>query len=159
MRKRQTRSGQIFLFIIILLIGALIIFGLLSALSGRGRASPTVKEVAWFVDDQKVTTTSLGTEVQARITIVATEQYVGSIVVRIKKDVKMWFDSDFTVSTIPVNLAGGDQETLRVNFTPDQASGSGFRSLSGYFVEIEFQATRSTWDMESTYPPRLKVTD
>ncbi len=159
MRRRQTRSGQIFLFIIILLIGALIIFGLLSALSGRGRTSPTVKEVVWLVDDQEVTTTTLGNEVQARITIVASEQYVGSIVVRIKKDVQMWFDKDFTVSTIPVNLAGGDQETLRVNFKPDQASSSGLGSLRGYFVEIEFQATRSTWDMESTYPPRLKVTD
>lgn len=157
MRRRQTKSGQIFLFIIILIIGALIIVGLLSALSGRGRTSPTVKEVTWLVGDQEVTTSTLGREVEARITIVATEQYVGSIVVRIKKDVSMWFDKDFTVSTIPVNLAGGDEETTSVKFIPDEASGGGLGSLRGYFVEIEFQATRSTWDMENTYPPRLTV--
>lgn len=159
LRRHRTKSGQIFLFLIILVIGAIIIVGLLSALSGRGRTSPTVKEVTWFVDDQEVITSTLGNEVEARITIVATEQYVGSIVVRVKKDVSMWFDKDFTVSTVPVNLAGGDEVTLRVNFIPDEASSGGLGNLRGYFVEIEFQATRSTWDMENTYPPRLKVTD
>lgn len=159
MRKRQTKSGQIFLFIIIVLIGAFIILGLLSALSGRGKASPIVKEVTWLADDQEVITSTLGHEVEARITIVGTEQYVGSIVVRIKKDVSMWFDSDFAVSTIPINLAGGEDETIKIKFTPDEASGGGLRGLRGYFVEVEFQATRSTWEMENTYPPRLKVVD
>jgi hypothetical protein len=157
LRKRQAKSGQIFLFLIILVIGALIIIGLLQVLSGRGRVSPTVKEATWLVGDHEVTTATLGTEVEARITIATTEQYAGSIVVRIKKDVSMWFDKDFTVSTIPVDLAGGDQETITLNFTPDEASGGGLGGLRGYFIEVEFQTARSTWDMESTYPPRLTI--
>lgn len=139
------------------MIGALIIVGLLQALSGRGKASPIVKEVTWLVDDQEVTTSTLGKEVEARITIVGSEQYVGSIVLRIKKDVQMWFDNDFAVSTIPINLAGGEEETIEIKFTPDETSGGGLGGLRGYFVEIEFQATRSTWEMENTYPPRLTV--
>jgi len=143
---------------IIVLVGLFLVFGLLSALSGRGRATPLVKEASWLVNEQEVSTANKGEEVEAHVVIEATEQYVGSIVVRVKKDVSLWFDSDFQVSTIPVDLVGGEEKTIRIEFTPDEASGGGLGGLRGYFIEVEFQATRTTWGMENSYPPRLRVT-
>jgi hypothetical protein len=157
LRTRRESKGQIIILIVIVLIGMFLVFGLLSALSGRRGAAPLVKEASWLVDGRKVSTADQGEEVRARIVIEATEQYVGSIVVRIKKDVSMWFDSDFQLSTISVELVGSQQKTVELAFTPDEASGGGWGSLRGYFVEIEFQATRTTWEMENTYPPRLTV--
>lgn len=118
---------------------------------------PLVKEAFWLVDGQQATTAGLGDEVKAHVVIQATEEYVGSVVVKVRKDVRLWFDSDFTVSTIPVNLAGGEEKTVEISFTPDEASRDGLTGLRGYFIEVEFRATRTTWTMENPYPPRLTV--
>ena len=157
MRRQKSSKGQVLILIILVLIGLIIVFGLLSALSGRNRAAPTVIEASWLVNGNEVTTATLGNEVKAQITIQATEEYVGSIVVKIRKDVASWFDNDFHMSTIPVDLAGGERKTLEVEFTPDQASAGGFRGLRGYFVEIEFGSTGANWVMENSYPPRLTI--
>lgn len=157
MGRHRTRRGQIFLLIILVLVGLIIIFGLLPALLGRRRAAPLVEQAVWRVDGQEVSTVNMGQEVEAHVVIRVVEEYVGSIVVRIKKDVSMWFDSEFHQSTIPVSLAGGEEETIEIKFAPDEASGGGLGGLRGYFIEVEFRVTRTTWEMENTYPPRLKV--
>jgi hypothetical protein len=76
-------------------------------------------------------------------------------VVKIRKDARLWFDSDFAVDTIPVDLAGGDEKTIELSFTPDEVSHGTITGLRGYFIEIEFRATGTTWTMENSYPPRL----
>lgn len=157
MRSSKASKGQILILIILVLIGLIVVFGLLSTLSGRRHAAPTVIEASWFVNENEVTSATLGDEVKARITIQTTEEYVGSIVVKIRKDVSSWFDSDFHVSTIPVDLTGGKRETLEVEFIPDQASSGGFRGLRGYFAEVEFRAISDNWVMENSYPPRLTI--
>jgi len=156
LRRRQTVKGQILIFILLVLLGLVLISVFLSTVSVRVRAAPIVKEAVWTVDRSVVSTARVGEKVEARMVVEAVEEYVGSIVVRIKKDVRLWWDSDYHVQTIPVNLAGSEQKEIEIAFTPDQASTG---SLRGYFIEIEFQATRTTWTMENSYPPRLIVTE
>lgn len=157
MRRHGTAKGQIFLLMILVLVGLIIIFALLPGLSGRRRVAPLVEQAVWQVGGRGVSTANIGQEVEARVVIRVVEEYVGSIVFRVKKDVSLWFDSDFHVSTIPVDLAGGEKETIEIKFTPDEASGGGVGGLRGYFIEVEFRVTRTTWEMENTYPPRLIV--
>jgi len=154
LRQRQAAKGQILILVLLALIGLVLIFGLISMFSVRVRAAPRVTEAFWTTRDQTVTTISLGAEVKAHVMVQAREEYVGTMVIMIKKDVRLWFDSDYHISTIPVNLKGGDQKELEADFTPDEASGG---SLRGYFIEIEFKVTRTRWTMENTYPPRLTV--
>jgi len=125
--------------------------------SFRVRATPLVEEAFWLVDGQQVPAAGLGDDVKARVVIQATEEYVGSVVVKVRKDVRLWFDNDFTVSTTPVNLASGEEKTIEISFTPDEASRGGLTGLRGYFIEVEFRATRISWVMENSYPPRLTV--
>lgn len=159
MRRRQTTKGQILIIILLILLGLVLIFGLFSTVSVRVRAAPIVREASWLVDDQKVSTATLGEKVEAKVVVKATEEYAGSVVVKIRKDVAHLPDSDYHVSTIPVNLMGGGEKEIEINFTPDEASSSGFFGLRGYFIEIEFRTTRTTWTMENSYPPRLRVTE
>lgn len=157
MKRRYASRGQILAIILLLILGFIVISGLISIFSGRNGSSPVVKEAYWLVDGDKASTSSLGREVEAHIVVQAAEQYVGSIVVKIKKDARLWFDSDFKVDTIPVDLAGGDEKTIELSFTPDEISHGSITGLRGYFVEIEFRATRTSWTMENSYPPRLTV--
>lgn len=138
------------------LLGLVLFFGLLSIVSVRVRVAPVVREAFWRVAGEKVSSSMVGKGVEAVILVEATEEYVGSIVVKIRKDIAFWPDSDYHVSTVPVNLVGGEGKELKVAFTPDETSGG---SLRGYFIEVEFRATRTTWVMENSYPPRLRVTE
>jgi len=151
----RTRKGQAFILILLVLLGIIVVFVLLSNRSARVRLAPIVQEVFWRVDGQKVITASVGVEVEAHMIVKASEEYVGSIVVRIRKDISFWPDSDYSVKTVPVNLRGGQETELELAFVPDEASGG---RLRGYFVEVDFSAARTSWVMESSYPPRLKVT-
>jgi hypothetical protein len=157
MERRRASKGQILAIILLLILGFIVISGLISFFLGRDGSAPIVKEAYWQIDGQKVSTSSLGEEVEAHVVVQAAEQYVGSIVVKIRKDARLWFDSDFKVDTIPVDLAGGDEKTIELAFTPDETSHGSITGLRGYFIEIEFRATRTTWTMENSYPPRLAV--
>ena len=158
MERRRASKGQILAIILLLILGFIIISGLISIFSGRNGSAPVVKEAYWQIDGQRVSTSSLGQEVEAHVVVQATEQYVGSIVVKIRKDARLWFDSDFKVDTIPVDLAGGDEKSMELSFTPDETSHGTVTGLRGYFIEVEFRATRTTYTMENSYPPRLTVT-
>ncbi len=158
MGRRHASKGQILIIVLLIIFGFIVISGLISIFSGRDGSAPVVKEAYWLVDGQRGSTCSLGQEVEAHLVVQATEQYTGSIVVKIRKDVRLWFDSDFAVDTIPVDLSGGDERTIELTFTPDEASHGSITGLQGYFIEIEFHGTRATWTMENSYPPRLTVT-
>ena len=157
LRKHQASKGQILVLILLVIFGLIVVSGLIYIFSGRDRGAPIVKEVYWLVDGERVSTSSLGEEVEAHLVIEAVEQYSGSIVVNVRKDVRLWFDSDFAVATVPVNLPGCDEKTLEIAFTPDEASHGAVTGLRGYFIEVEFKATGTKWEMEDSYPPRLTV--
>jgi len=152
LEKRAAR-GQLFLVAVVFLL-IIIAFTLLAAQYVSTRPSPVVEEASWRVDGRKVTSVSLGSRVEARIVVKATGEYVGSIVVKVRKDIALWFDKDYVISTTPATLNGGQTLEIKLNFVPDQASGG---SLRGYFVEVEFSVTKATWTMENSYPPRLTV--
>jgi len=155
LRRSRASKGQILIILVLILIGLIVVLGILSLVMVR-RPTPTVRETFWTVADSRVSTAKRGQEVEAHVVVRVSEEYVGSIVVKIRKDVALWVDSDYHISTVPTNIKGGDEKEIMVAFTPDEASGG---SLRGYFVEIEFRATRTSWTMENSYPPRLKVTD
>lgn len=156
MNRNSTVKGQILIIILLLILGILLLFGLVSRFSIRLRATPIVQEAYWTASDQDISILKLGEDVEATIKIEATEHYVGSIVVKIKKDIRFWLDSDYHITTIPLDLGGGEERTLKIGFSPDEATRG---SLRGYFVEIEFQSTRTMWTMENSYPPRLKIVE
>jgi hypothetical protein len=161
---RRTSKGQVFvliLFVLILLvvIGIIMFFALLPTfiyhVSGE---VPVVQDAFWRVNGQRVTVASVGVEVEANVVVRVSQDYVGSITIKIRKDISFWPDADYTVKTEPVNLTGGQEIHLVLKFTPDQVSKGGLFSLRGYFVEVDFLATHTKWVMESSYPPRLRVT-
>lgn len=143
------------MLIVLILVGLFFVLLLVSVHPIR-RPSPIVVEAKWIVDSSSVTEISPDVAVEARVTVKAVEEYVGSIVLRVRKDIAVWSDTDYEVSTFPVDIAGGDQKELTVVFQPDQSSSSGMR---GYFIQIDYQTTSTTWTMQDTYPPRLRVVD
>jgi hypothetical protein len=155
------RKGQAFILILVVLIGLIVIFALVSTRSARVSSAPNVLEAFWKVDGQRVTTVSVGDNVEAHVIVKATGEYVGSIVMKIRKDVSLWPDSDYSVKTVPVSLRGSQQTELELTFVPDEARGGGLGGLGklrGYFIEVDFSAAHTDWVMESSYPPRLNVT-
>ena len=156
--KSRGAKGQILVFIVIILIFAFVIFALLSPHFGGGKPAPSVLEAYWTVDEQRVTSARVGDSVEAVVSVRASEQYVGSIVVKVRKDVSWWFDKDYAVATVPVDMVGGGEPALlKVEFVPDEASVGRVGSLKGYFIEVEFSAVGASWSMDSAYPPRLEV--
>ena len=155
MQHSRRNRAQALILIVIIIIGVAIVLVALSVFSSRQRASPLVVEAFWQTDDQQVSATASGREIHAHVIVKATEEYVGSIVVKVRKDISLWPDSDYQTATFPVNLTAGEQEDLELNFRPDEASNS---RLRGYFLEINFKVAGATWVMENSYPPRLMVT-
>ncbi len=150
----KARMGQVFIIILIILVIVIVLFVALPMFEAQHKSTPLVQQVFWHVNDRNVTSCYLGENVTAHIIIRGTEEYSGSIVVKIRKDATFWFDSDYTVKTFPVDLPGGQISELVTTFAPDEGSGGQMR---GYFVEVDFLTTHSDWIMESSYPPRLNV--
>jgi len=150
------KRGQILIVIVIILVivVALIIF--LPMLVGPHTSNPTVQETLWKIDGRNVTSCFVGDSVGAHVVIRASDQYIGSVEVKIRKDMSFWFDSDYATQTFPVNLPGCQTTEFVVTFSPDEASAG---SLRGYFVEVDFLATGSNWVMQGSYPPRLTVSE
>jgi hypothetical protein len=156
--KARGCQGQILVFIVLILIFAFVVFALLSPNFGGQKPAPSVLEAYWRVDGQRVTSASVGGSVEAVVAVQASEQYVGSIIVKVRKDVQWWFDKDYAVATVPVDMVGGGEPALlKVEFVPDEASVGRVGSLKGYFIEVEFSAVGAGWSMDSAYPPRLEV--
>jgi hypothetical protein len=159
MRRLRASEGLGLILIFLILFALAVFFGLILVSYFGGRSTLTVENAFWTVDNQTVSTSALGQQVEAHVVIEATEKFVGSVVVKIRKDVAQWVDSDFQVSTITLDLRGGEEKEIEISFTPDQVSSGGFLGMRGYFVEVEYRANRNGWVMEDSYPPRLKVTD
>ncbi len=96
----------------------------------------------------------MGDEVEFHAVIKASEQYTGSIVTKVKKDIAYWFDNDYAVKTYPINLAANQVTELKMTFSPDEASQGRMR---GYFLQIDFSGAGTNWVMADSYPPRLQV--
>jgi len=151
---QRASKARAFVPIILLLIVIIVALALLSVWPARIRYAPIVQEAFWDVDGQRVTTAKVGVEVKAHVRIKATEEYVGLVVVRIRKDIALWPDSDYQVLSVPVNLVGDQEKEIELTFAPDKTSGG---RLRGYFIEIDFETVKTKWVMENSYPPRLTV--
>lgn len=150
----RSRKGQAIILIVIVILVIVAVFALLSMNAAHVSSSPSVQQAFWRVNGSNVTEASIGDNVEAHAVIKANQEYVGSIVMKIRRDVPFWPDSDYSTKTVPVNLVGDQVTELELTFAPDQKSGTG---LGGYFIEIDFSASRTNWVMENSYPPRLTI--
>jgi hypothetical protein len=150
----RSRKGQAIILIVIVILVIVAVFALLSMNAAQVSSSPSVQQAFWRVDGANVIEASISDNVEAHAFIKANEEYVGSIVMKIRRDVPFWPDSDYSTKTVPVNLVGDQVTELELTFAPDQKSGTGLR---GYFIEIDFSASNTNWVMENSYPPRLTV--
>ena len=117
--------------------------------------SPSILSVWWTVDGIKVTEASVGSIVVAHVKIKAVNGRIeGTVRVRIRKDRPLMPDEDYKVKTFDIKVSAGNTVELKVSFSPDEASGL---TLRGYFVQVDLITWDSSWTMESSYPPRLKV--
>lgn len=150
----RARRGQVFIIIAIIILVIVALLVLLPLFEAGRRSGPLVQQVFWQTNDQNVTKAYLDGEVELHAVVKAAEKYTGSMVIKIRKDIAYWFDTDYTVKTFPLDLAGGRTAELNLTFSPDEASQGRTR---GYFVEIDFAATGTNWVMDDSYPPRLEV--
>jgi len=150
----RRRRGQGIILILIILFVIVVVFVVLSSRSAQVKSAPVVLEAFWKVGVENVTAARIGDKVEAHLIVEAPEEYVGSIVVKIRKDISLWSDSDYSVKTVPVDLKGGQPTELELEFVADQASEG---RLRGYFVEVDFTVKNANWVMENSYPPRLRV--
>lgn len=106
----------------------------------------------WVVGATRASTCKVGARVEAHIRVRAEGGFVsGSVAVKIRKDLTLKADVDYKVEVFQVNLEEGREVDLTVVFYPDEPSTLWMR---GYFIELE---GLTSWTMESSYPPRLKV--
>ena len=151
---RRDRRGIGLVLIIIIIVAIVVVFALVAIRFTHVGSTPTVQEAYWVVAGKRSTVASVGQEVEAHVIIEAKEEYIDSVVVKIRKDISILPDTDYTTKTIPVDVKGGQSKDLEVTFTPDQTSTG---NLRGYFVEFDYPALHTNWVMNNAYPPRLTV--
>jgi hypothetical protein len=113
-----------------------------------------VQDSYWVVSAKRSSVASVGQEVEAHVIIETKEEYIDSVVVKIRKDISYLPDADYATKTIPVDVKGGQTADLEIAFTPDQTSTG---NLRGYFIEVDYSALHTNWVMNDAYPPRLIV--
>jgi hypothetical protein len=113
-----------------------------------------VQDSYWVVSAKRSSVASVGQEVEAHVIIETKEEYIDSVVVKIRKDISYLPDADYATKTIPVDVKGGQTADLEIAFTPDQTS---IGNLRGYFIEVDYSALHTNWVMNDAYPPRLIV--
>ena len=152
----RNRRGIGFVLIIIVIVAIVVVFTLVLIRSTQLGSTPSVQDSYWVVAGKKSTpaVASVGQEVEAHVVIEAKEEYIDSVVVKIRKDISYLPDTDYATKTIPVDVKGGQTADLEVTFAPDQTSAG---SLRGYFIEVDYSALHTNWVMDNAYPPRLTV--
>jgi hypothetical protein len=140
----RDRRGIGFVLIIIIIVAIVVVFALVSIRSTQLGSTPSVQDSYWVISGKRSTVASVGQEVEAHVIIEAKEEYIDSVVVKIRKDISYLPDTDYATKTAD----------LEVTFTPDQTSAG---SLRGYFIEVDYSALYTNWVMDNAYPPRLTV--
>jgi hypothetical protein len=152
--RRDRRGIGFVLIIIIIIVAIVVVFALVRIRFTQLGNTPSVQESYWLVAGKRSTVTSVGQEVEVHVIIEAREEYIDSVIVKIRKDISYLPDTDYATKTIPVNVKGEQTTDLEVTFTPDQTSTG---NLRGYFIEVDYSGLHTNWIMDNAYPPRLTV--
>ena len=116
---------------------------------------PVVQSAWWTVGGSSVTEVSQGQSVRAVIRIGSVGgRSVGTVTVRIRKDLAFLTDEDLIVNSYSVDLGESEYGDIEMTFTASEKSGFTFR---GYFIQVDFNSWGDSWTMDSSYPPRLEV--
>jgi len=119
------------------------------------KGTPSLQNVWWTVNDQIVIEAQQGQTVKAHVQIRAVGGSVqGTVTVRIRKDIALLPDEDYKVQSFYLELFTEQVIDLTVTFSAAEKSGLSFR---GYFVQVDFDSWGTTWTMDSSYPPRLRI--
>jgi hypothetical protein len=151
---RRDRRGIGFILIVIIIVAIVVIFALAFIRSTQLGSTPSVQDAYWVVASNRSSAARVGQEVEAHVIVEAKEEYIDSVVVKIRKDISSLPDTDYATKTIPVDVKGGQTTDLEITFTPDQTSTG---NLRGYFIEVDYSALHTNWVMDNAYPPRLTV--
>src|SRR5512136_2382832 len=101
---RRDHRGIGFILIIIIIVAIVIVSALISIRSTQIGSTPSVQDSYWIVSDKRSTVASIGQEVEAHVIIEAKEEYIDSVVVKIRKDISYLPDTDYATKTIPVDI-------------------------------------------------------
>jgi len=117
---------------------------------------PLLQKAWWTVDNQVVTEAKQGQTVKAHVLVKAIDGNLkGILTIRIRKDLALLPDEDYEVESFSINVPKGQTVELTVTFLASEKSSFSFR---GYFIQVDFNSWETSWTMESSYPPRLKIT-
>lgn len=154
MNLKLGRRGVVPIILILVAIFVLVVlFGLF--VSGRFfLPRPAVTDVYWTVGGERVYTTQINTRVKAHVFLATATEFSGEIIIKIKRDLRFWPDSELTRQTFSVSMASDSVREFTLEFHPDSVSQG---QLRGYYVELDFPFGYGRWTMENTYPPRLSV--
>ena len=127
----------------------------LTVTPGPARGTPSVIDSSWTTASGRVNEVLKGERVQAHVRIKAVGGDIGgSATIRIRKDIPYALDEDHKVQTHQISLIADQTTELVMTFTASESTSSSFR---GYFVQVDFSRSGSSWTMDSSYPPRLAV--
>jgi len=151
---RLNRRGVVPIILILISIFVLVVlFGLF--ISGRFfLPRPAVTDVYWTAEGERVYTVQVNAKVKAHVFLATGTEFSGEIVIKIKRDLRFWPDSELTRQTFSVSMAPDSVREFTMEFYPDRTSQGQVR---GYYVEVDFPFGHGRWTMENTYPPRLNV--
>jgi len=146
--KKAAVSLSVILILIVLI--ALFVF----VIGSRYLSRPRVVEAFWTVNGEKVYTAGVGDAVKAHVILTSDDWGSGEIILRVKMDIKLWFDRDYATHRFKILLKPKGIIELELEFTPTLPSSGRQR---GYFIEVGFESWIGKWTMPSSYPPRLTV--
>jgi len=114
-----------------------------------------ILDAYWMAGGEQVTSIEVGNEVEIWIHVKAVGgPFDGAVTIFIRKDLVAIPDVTFATFGDSLYLDKDESIWLRCRFAPDEASSL---TLRGYFIELEFNG--DSWTMESSYPPRLEVSE
>lgn len=117
--------------------------------------TPSIQSVWWTVNNYIVTEAVKDQTVNANVRISAVDgQISGVVTIRIRKDIALLPDEDYVIKSYNINLVKDQSIDIPVSFVAAEKTGFTFR---GYFVHIDLASWSTSWDMENSYPPRLKI--
>jgi hypothetical protein len=155
-RLEEAKRGIGPLAFLVVLFFALLIATAGMSVSRVGLFRPVeVLDGYWSVSGVKAERVRLRELVTGHIMLHSLGKFEGEIVLRIRADIRLWFDKDIVTQRLRLSLQPGEKKEFTLDFRPDRSSAGDMR---GYFIEIDFGLIHGKWTMPSSYPPRLIVT-
>ena len=148
MNKGISSLLALLLIIVLLLIGAYIVYKVFFAIKGEG--SLLVSKIYWLTGKKSVEEVNSGTVVTAVVILYSPTGYSGWIEVKVRKDIILFPDETVAVVKQYYTIGKGAEVEVRLTFRAEYSL-----LTRGYHIEVVWSGGKYT--MKPNYPPRLKV--